>query len=171
MSRGRRSNRKGRSVGAGPFVMLPNYVFDSAAFQSLKPGPKALLFELIRQHNGSNNGRIIFSARQMAEALNVSDRETIAKYTRELVNTGLICPIRLGGFNVKASERRATEWALTWIAVGTEPPSKDFLKWQPAESDGPEKPASTGGKPVRRKLEASVIATNVLLFPPRKRSS
>jgi hypothetical protein len=126
--------------------MLPNWAFDSEAYRTLKPGPRALLWELIRRHNGANNGRIGFSQRAMSAAINVADRETVAGYVRELEALGFITAQRRGGFNVKVADRRATEWALTMFPVGDEPATKDFMHWKPRKIDGTEKPAGKDGK-------------------------
>ena len=136
MSRKRSIASKGRGTGSQPFVMLTNWAFDSAAYRSLKPGPRALLWEVIRRYNGGNNGRIGFSQRRMAEAINVADRQTVAEYVRELQAKGFIKAIRVGGFNVKASDRRATEWALTCHKIGDELPTKEFMRRRPPEIDG-----------------------------------
>ena len=76
----RREYPKPRPAYAKPFVMLPHWTFDCPAYRTLKPGPRALLWELIRKHNGANNGRIGFSQRAMSAAINVADRETVAGY-------------------------------------------------------------------------------------------
>lgn len=146
MSFTRKLNVKGRRIGARPFVMLENWVFDSEAFRTLKSGPRALLWEVIRKHNGANNGRIGFSQRAMSAAINVADRETVAGYVRELVARGFIKAHRRGSFNMKVSDRRASEWELTMYPVGTEPATKDFMRWKQAKIDGTEKPALGDGK-------------------------
>ena len=84
MAIGRKVSPKGRSTGQQPFVMMLYWAFDSVAFRTLKPGPRALLWEIIRRHNGGNNGRIGFSQREMSAAIEVADRETVAGYVREL---------------------------------------------------------------------------------------
>ena len=58
----------------------------------------------------------------MAVAMNVADRETVAAYVRELEAKGFIKATRRGGFSVKVSDRRATEWALTWLKIADELP-------------------------------------------------
>ena len=148
MARGRKVNAKGRSTGAQPFVMLPHWAFDCPAYRTLKPGPRALLWELIRRHNGANNGRIGFSQRAMSVAINVADRETVAGYVRELEARGFIIAQRRGGFSVKAADRRASEWALTWLHLDDALPTKDFMRWRPEKIDGTGKAALKGGKAV-----------------------
>ena len=120
------------------------------AYRSLKPGPRALLVEFHSRFNGRNNGRIIFSQREMSEAINVSDRQTIAKYVRELEAAGFIVAIRRGGFNLKTpTDSRATEWALSMYAIGDKPAEKAFMSWQPEKNNGTEKTTGRDGKSSR----------------------
>lgn len=165
MSRRRKPNAKGRSTGSQPFVMLTHWAFDSAAYRSLKPGPRALLWELIRRHNGANNGRIGFSQRDMSAAINVADRETVAGYVRELEARGFIAAQRRGGFNVKVADRRATEWALTMFPVGDELATKEFMRWKPEKIDGAEKSASRDGKSAPEHGGGVRACSNVREFP------
>lgn len=148
MAAGRKPNAKGRSTGKQSFVMLTHWAFDCAAYRSLKPGPRALLWEFIRRHNGANNGRIAFSQRAMSASIRVTDRETVAGYVRKLTELGFIKAERRGGFSVKVANRRASEWTLTMFPVGEVPATKDFMRWRPSKIDGTEKPTSKDGKPV-----------------------
>lgn len=142
-------NAKGRSVNE-QFVKLPFWMLACPAYRSLKPGPRALLVEFHGRFNGRNNGRIIFSQREMAVTINVSDRQTIAKYVRELEAAGFIKAIKRGGFNQKSpTESRATEWALTLFAIGDKPADKTFMRWQPEKNNGAEKPTGRAGKSIR----------------------
>ena len=165
MKRGRKSNAKGRSTGAEPFLMLPQWAYDCPAYRSLKPGPRALLWELIRRFNGKNNGRIGFSQRDMSAAINVADRETVAGYVRELEARGFIVATRRGGFNVKAADRRASEWALTWLPVGEALATKEFMRWRPDENDGTGKPTAKDGKAVLKSTERPAAGSDVRDFP------
>lgn len=170
MARGRRPNAKGRSTGPSPFLMLPQWAFDCPAYRTLKPGPRALLWELIRRFNGNNNGCIGFSQRDMSAAINVADRETVAGYVRELEARGFIVASRRGGFNVKVADRRASEWELTWLKVGETPPRKTFMRWSVDENSGTEKPASKDGKTVPAALQGanSPLSRRVFPSPPVK---
>lgn len=127
-----RNKRRGRVLPNGrnavrPFIMIENWVFDSRAFRALKPGPRALLLELIRRHNGSNNGQIGLGVREAAKALN-ADKTTVNGYFKDLQVVGLIAPGRPGGFNMKVpTMRRASEWRLTWQTTESGPATKEFL--------------------------------------------
>jgi len=148
MAAGRRTNAKGRSVGKQGFVMLTHWAFDCPAYRALKPGPRALLFEFVRRHNGANNGRIGFSQRDMSASINVADRETVAGYVRQLEELGFVKAEKRGGFNIKVADRRATEWSLTMFPIGDVSATKDFMSWRPSKIDGTEKPVHRDGKSV-----------------------
>lgn len=127
----------GRSRGGEAHVRMDRWTFDCPAYRSLAPGPRALLWELIRRHNGSNNGRIGLGVREAAKAVNVRSTETVRGYFAALIDRGFIVATRLSGFNLKAPEdRMATEWALTALPVGDQPASKAFMQWQSGNSDG-----------------------------------
>ena len=168
MAAGRRTNRKGRSVGQQSFVMLYHWAFDSVAFRTLRPGPRALLWEIIRRHNGGNNGRIGFSQREMSAAIEVADRETVAGYVRDLEARGFIQAQRRGGFCVKVANRRASEWALTMFPIGDSLATKEFMRWRPSKNDGTEKPTTTDGKAVPSGLNHVPRGSNVREFPSAK---
>lgn len=129
---GRGVNAKGRSKRSSPFVKLPHYVLKSDAYRSLKPGPVALLVQIVLRYNGSNNGQIALGRREACEAINISDKDTASKYFRELDEKGFIKATKQGAFNMKdPSARRATEWAITWERLNEKPPTKEFMKWRP----------------------------------------
>ena len=149
-------------------MMLKHWIFDCPAYRSLKPGPRAVLWELIRRYNGTNNGRIAYGARDMARAVQVADRQTIASYERELESKGFIRAVRRGGFSVKVSDRRVTEWAPTWERIGEELPTKEFARWQASEIVGMEKPLAKDGKSVPASPSDVHDYSNVREFPSQK---
>ena len=59
------------------------------AWSDLKPGPLALYVEIRRHYNGKNNGRILLSHREAAEALNVY-RNTVGTNFDALMDHGFI---------------------------------------------------------------------------------
>lgn len=116
----------GRNSGMGNFIALPHYVFDCSAYREMKPGPRALLDELIRRYNGSNNGQIGLGHREAAKCLNVN-KDTVGGYFEELEKRGFIASARPGGFNMKdPAGRRATEWRLTWHSTHSMLATKEF---------------------------------------------
>lgn len=137
---GRRKRRllvNGRNTGSTAFIMLDHYIFDCLAYRTMKPGPRALLDEMIRRHNGSNNGRIGLGQREAAKRLNVN-KDTVASYFATLIERGFVAATRPGGFNMKDPEsRRATEWRLTWFSTECMPATKDFIAWGKEKSTAP----------------------------------
>lgn len=122
-------NRKGRNPGE-PFVKLPHFVLNSAAYFTLTALAQALLVHLIHRHNGNNNGRIGLSHRDGARLCNVN-KDTIKRAFDELETKGFIRTSRKGGFNMKdATLQRATEWRLTWLETAEARPTYEFKEWR-----------------------------------------
>ena len=79
---------------------------DCPAYVSLSTKARAALIEVTRGYNGSNNGMIVLSVRQLAERM-CCDLYTAALALRELVEKGFIEPRIKGAFSIKF--KRATE--------------------------------------------------------------
>lgn len=125
-----RIDKKGRRKRGDPFIMVRWQLYDSPAFLSMKPGPRALLLALVRRYDGRNNGAIALGVRDAAAELGLSDKDTVHRYFRELEHKGFIRIARPSSFNMKdASARRATEWRLTWLDAPTMKATNDFIKW------------------------------------------
>lgn len=95
----------------GNFSRIPHAVMDSQAFIGLSDRGKSLLFALIRQINGSNNGRLQLTNKWLSEHgwRSVSiNHKTIA----ELTERGLIVSTRLGGLNAGCNW-----YAVTWLTI------------------------------------------------------
>lgn len=120
---------KRHKKGGGRFVHLPERLQATEAWASLKPGPRALYIELKRRFNGSNNGQIILSHRDAAQAINVN-RNTVGSYFAELETRGLIVMTR-GAFLGPSGIGQAALWALQELATADGKPAKQgFLKWR-----------------------------------------
>ena len=120
---------KAHKKGAGRHVQLPEWLQSTEAWATLKPGPRALYFELKRRFNGHNNGQLYLSHRDAAKALNMH-RNTIGPWFVELEQRGFIEMTKgphLGpdGLGV------ASQWALTELAMpGMKRAQNDFKKWR-----------------------------------------
>lgn len=137
--------------GAGRHVQLPEYLQATEAWSTMKAGPRALYIELKRRYNGHNNGRIILSHRDAANALNAG-KNTMSRWFRELEVRGLIAMAQaphLGPEGVGV----ATLWALQELPTcDGKPATKGFLKWKgiekPAPKIGTPRPQYGDGSPV-----------------------
>lgn len=120
---------KNGSRNSGRHVQLGEWLQKSEAWATLKPGPRALYLEIKRRFNGKNNGKIIFSHRDAAKAINVN-RNTIGNYFEELIERGFVVitvPHHLGPSGIGL----ASVWGLTEEPMHGMPATKDFMKWCP----------------------------------------
>ena len=146
----KRGRAKRRRNGQ-PFIQLFRYMLDCPAYVSLSGAARAALIEVTRGFNGSNNGRIVLSVRELAKRMTCCHRDTAARALQELVDKGFIEPRARGAFHVKF--RRATEWRLDdrrCDATG-KAQSQAFLKWSgsatDAKANGARPPATSRTKP------------------------
>lgn len=125
--------RRKRELPAGRYITLREYMLLSPAWRSLDCNSRCLYMELALRWKGpdSNNGKIPFSVREAAAALNIG-RSTANRCFDQLQDRGFVRIGKLSGFNMKG--RVSTEWLLTEFADDTKAnsiPTKDFMKWLP----------------------------------------
>lgn len=114
--------------GSGKIIQIEHCVYDSPAWQSLKPGSRAIYVELKRQFNGYNNGDIFLSQRIAGKAVNIG-RDTVRKYLAELATKGFI--VKTTGHCLgPAGVGQAAKWALTELQMDGKPATKEFMKWE-----------------------------------------
>lgn len=101
-----KGKRRGKS---SPFILLPAYIKQSAAYHGLTLTARALLIELIYRFRGANNGTIGLGQREAAYELGCG-RPTVSRAMRELDDAGLAMPMKPGNWRGTAGE-----WRLTWI--------------------------------------------------------
>jgi hypothetical protein len=110
-----RANLRGKG-----FVALPHVLLDSPAWRRLSPRARAVLIELLKDHNGYNNGNIGKSYREIGKAIGTSNFRTIANAITELVKYGFVA--------IEADalvwERHAREYRITFLPTGQPPHRK-----------------------------------------------
>ena len=128
--------RKGKKLNAfgmsskNRFVMLDFWLLESEAWRALSPGARCLYIEVRQRFNGMNNRYISFSVREAAEKLH-ADKDTVAKWFKELAEKGFLKPRKPGSFDFK--KRHATEWIITAEPYNGERATKDFMRWKPGD--------------------------------------
>ena len=95
----------------GGYSALPWAVMDSPAYIGASIAAKALLNELVRQHNGANNGRLHLTHSWLA-GRGWPSKSIVEKARAELIERGLIIQTKQGGLFVGA-----TWHALTWLPI------------------------------------------------------
>lgn len=109
MANGRNKYAKGDTGrDSGGFIALPWSVLDCAAYGRLSMHARALLFEVARQIDGDNNGRLLLS-RAFMEKRGWKSADMLTKAKRELLEGGFIFETVMGHRPNKASW-----YAVTW---------------------------------------------------------
>jgi hypothetical protein len=92
----------------GNYSAIPWVVLDSDSFKGSSDKAKALLFALMRQHNGCNNGHLHLTSKWLKkQGWTSKSSNNIAR--DELIERGLIVQTKHGGLNIGASF-----FALSW---------------------------------------------------------
>ncbi|MBR1279974.1 hypothetical protein [Bradyrhizobium sp. AUGA SZCCT0283] len=122
---------KKRRTAANRYVRLTYCMMQSRAWRSLDRNAHAIYVELAMLYCGTNNGQIGFSARQAAQAIQVSTA-TAARALIQLQDRGFIVAVTKGHFALK---RQATRWRLTEFDcdITGQPASRDFEAWCSAD--------------------------------------
>ena len=96
---------------SGRYGALPHSVLDSAAFIECSFMAKALLLEVVRQHNGTNNGHIRLARRWLAKR-GWRSVSSINSARDELLSIRLLVQTRHGGLR-----NGSHLYALTWLTI------------------------------------------------------
>ncbi len=108
---GRKSKKERPETISGAYGGIPWSVMDSVSFKGASDKAKALLFALMRQHNGANNGHYQLSKKWLYNQGWTCD-ESNRKACHELIARGLVVQTRWGGLNM------GPNWfALTWYPI------------------------------------------------------
>lgn len=119
-----KKQKKPPEAVSGAYSAFPHYVADSKAFMGTSHPGKTLLFELMRQHNGSNNGHLQLS-HSWLEKRGWNSRDVVQRAKAELIERGLIVLTRKGGRNLGADL-----FAVSWLKItnffGLDIQAKDY---------------------------------------------
>ena len=129
-------NATGRSSGKRTgnvlrFIQLFYWEMDCAAYRALSCYARALLLEIRKRYDRTNNGKISMAVREAAALLNCH-KDTAAKALLELQEKGWICATQKGRFDWKT--KMATTWRITNepINLGLDTPAtKEYASWKP----------------------------------------
>ena len=95
----------------GTYSAVPTLLMDSVAFMGSSHAAKSILFELLRQLNGRNNGHLQLSYSWLKNR-GWKSRDVIQRARNQLLERSLIILTRQGGFNIGASQ-----YAVTWLKI------------------------------------------------------
>jgi len=95
----------------GTFITLPLCVLNGAAYLGVSAHARMLLFDLVSQYRGDNNGDFC-AAFSMMKLRGWKSTHTLLAAKKELIDAGLIVETRKGSRPSKASL-----YAVTWYAL------------------------------------------------------
>lgn len=95
----------------GFYAAMPIAVLDSAAFMGASYPAKALLLDVARQHNGTNNGHLHLCFSWLSKR-GWKSRDVIQRAKDDLIARGLLVKTKQGGLNMGASW-----YAITWLKI------------------------------------------------------
>jgi hypothetical protein len=96
---------------AGSYSAIPHSVMDSSAFSGASHPARSLLFELMRQHTGRNNGHMQLATGWLRRR-GWKSVDVVQRAKAELITRQLAIKARLGGLNAGPDL-----WALTWLPI------------------------------------------------------
>lgn len=122
------ANKPRRKKKGAKFIMLESYMINSPAWRDLSGDEVLTYLEMKWRYDGSNNGKIVMSCRDVGNLLKKS-KNTGNKVLNGLDKHGFIKRTVPSAFNVKY--RLANEWRLTEYRcdVSGNLPSRDFTRW------------------------------------------
>jgi hypothetical protein len=106
-----KGNRKPAEAVSTRYTALPHALLDSVAFMGASHLARSLLFDMMRQHTGGNNGHI-HAATGWLRKRGWASTGQIQKAKAELVERGLIVRTKAGGLNAGPDL-----YALTWLKI------------------------------------------------------
>jgi len=122
-----RKNKQARLESiSGGYAAIPWTVIDSVSFKGASDKAKALLFALMRQHNGNNNGHLHLAKKWLYNQGWTCD-ENNRKACNELIERGLIIHTKYGGLNMGANYFAVT-WHNITNYVGLDISAKSYLR-------------------------------------------
>lgn len=107
-----RKNKQARLESiSGGYAAIPWAVLDSVSFKGASEKAKALLFALMRQHSGNNNGHLHLAKKWLYNH-GWTCHENNSKARNELIDRGLVVQTKWGGLNIGSDL-----FALTWYDI------------------------------------------------------
>jgi hypothetical protein len=107
----RKHDRTGRSKGDARHVRLYEHMEKTAAWRGLSGNAAKAWLVIGFKFNGSNNGCIALSSRELGERMGVS-KDTASRAILELINAGFLRQTKASSFSMK---RKAPEYRLTHL--------------------------------------------------------
>ncbi len=122
-------------------VRLHETLLRTDAWKALSANAKVMLIEIMRIHNGSNNGYIVLGVRAAAARLGCANN-TAQKALKDLQEKGFLKRVNRGYFGL--GDRESSTWRLTIFGTSNNKrPTAEFMTWKADQKEeGETKPQS-----------------------------
>ena len=132
----RNHNSKGRRTSGPPFLQLFKHMLKSEAWQTLKPAARCVYISITDRYDGSNNGYLAASVRDLAAECLI-DKNTVTASIDALIERGLIERKQEGSFACKV--RLAAEYRLTCYKCDRtgQAATNAFRQWRGGKTGAP----------------------------------
>ncbi|HBC3487159.1 TPA: hypothetical protein KDY96_004032 [Vibrio parahaemolyticus] len=98
------------------YVGIPHPIVKSEQFANLSPSATRLLFMILFQYNGSNNGNLVVTWKDYQDIAGVKSEKTFRAALDELVESGLL--LRVGFGTTKRSRGKLPYlYAIAWLSI------------------------------------------------------
>lgn len=121
-----KSKAERADLRGGAFIMLPDCLLKSDAYRTASFRAKAALNVLLARHTGFNNGKITMSVEELAFGLACQNFAANAAAMAELQSRGIIELMK----DHPRGVRLAREYRVTFIPVGSNPATHDYVSWR-----------------------------------------
>jgi hypothetical protein len=122
-------HKKDKGRIAGPFVPMLVATMKSPAWKAMSANARVVYIALKSKYGieAKNNGRIYLSARDGTEETGLG-KNVIARALREVQYYGFIAMTEPGCLGLDG-RGKAPHWRLTELGYMTDPPTRDFMRW------------------------------------------
>lgn len=123
-----RADKKGRRKSGPPFVQLYRHMLEAPAWLGLKPAARVVYLQIACRYNGTNNGFLAASNRDLSSECR-ADPKTITASINTLIECGFIERTQEGSFACKIG--MAAEYRLACFRCDRtgRNPSNAFRQW------------------------------------------
>ncbi len=117
----------------GRYIAVPYSMFESVNYKTLSSRERDVLMLFKYRYNGTNNGEIHLTAREIANWYGWS-KSTAHKATVTLYERGFIKPHKLGNF----TNRLGTTWILNFERHGNNSPTNEWKSYDEKQKKVPD---------------------------------
>ncbi|MDD7313165.1 MAG: hypothetical protein PUH03_02265 [bacterium] len=127
------SKRRGKAYDGERFMAISFPMFEHSSFKTLSDKARSILLLMLYRYNGSNNGEIHLTSREIQKWYGYG-KGTAHQKLIELYEHGFIFPVKIGCFTT----RLGTIWRLTFKKTDKDIPTNDWKRFDKNKNKVPD---------------------------------